>query len=220
MEGLELDPIKLTPPLDWEAIFGNRDPVEIEIGFGKGYFLIRSALENPGKNYLGVERSQKCYRITKERILKRGLKNIRIVKTDAEYLVSGLIPDASVSAYHIYFPDPWPKRRHAKKRLFKESFVVHLERTLVPGGRLYVATDVLSYYGTILELITTKPRWRSLMPRTGDWQPSPCPLPPFGLEGLGNYEIKYRKEGREIYYGCFEKSTNEETNKSRSVVQL
>jgi tRNA (guanine-N7-)-methyltransferase len=193
MEELELDPINLPQPLDWSAIFGNANPVEIEIGFGKGRFLIRSAFENPGKNYLGIDRSNKCLRITQERILKCGLKNVRVMVAFAEHLVSHFIPGNSISAYHIYFPDPWPKKRHAKRRLFKESFIVQLERTLIPGGRLNLATDVQSYYESMLELTSIYTRLRVQSSQ----------VPDFRLDT--NFENKYLKEGRPIYYACFEK---------------
>lgn len=210
MEELELDATKLPRPIDWKIIFGNNNPIEIEIGFGKGRFLIRSALENPGKNYLGVEVSAKCMRITKERVLKRGLKNIRVIKTDAENLISQFIPDCSVCAYHIYFPDPWPKRRHAKRRLFKENFVIHVERTLIPGGHLNVTTDVSSYYELILELITVRTRLftiRDPLSLTVNHEPQTVNPEPQTLDqqGLTNYEIKYRREGRAIYYGHWQR---------------
>jgi tRNA (guanine-N7-)-methyltransferase len=209
MEEFELDLTGLPQPLEWESLFGNNNPVEVEIGFGKGRFLLRSAWENPGKNYLGIERSRKCLRITHERILKRGLKNIRLVMALAEEFIPRFIPDSSITAYHIYFPDPWPKRRHAKRRLFKENFVIHLERTLVPGGRLNIATDVESYYQVILDLIARHTRlslvnqWR--FPAADESQAEDCYLRTWEKEGLSNYEIKYRKEGRKIYYGSFEK---------------
>ncbi len=212
MEEFELDLTKLPQPLEWESLFGNTNPVEIEIGFGKGRFLLRSAWENPGKNYLGIERSRKCFRITHERILKRGLKNIRLVMALAEEFIPRFIPDNSIFAYHIYFPDPWPKRRHAKRRLFKENFVIHLERTLVPGGRLNIATDVESYYQVILDLIS---RYTQLSPVDHSWllatidesQAEENRLKILEKEGFSNYEIKYRKEGRKIYYGSFEKGS-------------
>jgi tRNA (guanine-N7-)-methyltransferase len=209
MEEFELDLTKLPQPVEWESLFGNTNPVEIEIGFGKGRFLLRSAWENPGKNYLGIERSRKCFRITHARILKRGLKNIRLVMALAEEFIPRFIPDNSISTYHIYFPDPWPKRRHAKRRLFKENFVIQLERTLVPGGRLNIATDVEGYYQVILDLIARHTRlslvnqWR--FPAADEPQAEDNNLKTWEKEGLGNYEIKYRKEGRKIYYGSFEK---------------
>ncbi|MCX8042894.1 MAG: tRNA (guanosine(46)-N7)-methyltransferase TrmB [Desulfobacterota bacterium] len=184
-------------PLCWEHVFGNRYPVEIEIGSGKGKFIIRSAHAHPDKNFLGIERAGKFYRILKERALRAGISNIRIVRCDAAYFLRKYIPAASVHAYHIYFPDPWPKKRHHKRRLVTQEFIALLSETLMPGGHLFFATDFREYFEiitmharacpTIQEILCT-----TILPGTVDPEQAPT-----------NYERKYLMQGREIYKAAY-----------------
>jgi tRNA (guanine-N7-)-methyltransferase len=126
----------------WRALFGNNHPVEVEIGPGTGLFLISRAQLRPDTSFFGIE----CSRTRAARLCsaleRRGILNARAVGADAACVIGNMIPAASVSAYHIYFPDPWWKRRHHQRRLFTPEFTRALERTLVPGGRIYTATDV------------------------------------------------------------------------------
>jgi len=107
---------------DWNQLFSNSHPVEIEIGCGRGMFIIKSALENPEINFLGIEKSARFFRMFKERVVKSGAHNIRIMRTEAAYLMKKFVPANSVKAVHVYFPDPWPKKRHRKRRLVNGSF--------------------------------------------------------------------------------------------------
>jgi tRNA (guanine-N7-)-methyltransferase len=129
----------------WVAIFGNGAPVEIEIGSGDGVFLAARATAFPSTNLLGIERSPSTAKRLAERMATRHLPNVRTLQADARCLVASAVPAASVAAYHVYFPDPWPKRAHAGRRIFTAPLVADLARTLVPNGRLFVATDVAAY---------------------------------------------------------------------------
>lgn len=129
----------------WREIFGRDAAVEIEIGSGDGAFLAAWAARHPDVSFLGIERSPSKARRLGTRFAARGLPNVRTLQADARCLVASLVPVASVTAYHVYFPDPWPKRGHAPRRIFTTAFVAGLAATLVPGGRLYVATDVAGY---------------------------------------------------------------------------
>ena len=137
----------MAPAAFWAAIFERPAPVEIEIGCGDGAFLIAVARRHPDRNFLGLERSPAKARRLAERVARAASGNVRTLQADAGCLVASLIPDAAVAAYHVYFPDPWPKRGHARRRIFTPTFVAELARTLTPDGAVYVATDVHGYAG-------------------------------------------------------------------------
>jgi tRNA (guanine-N7-)-methyltransferase len=188
------------PPtrLDWRAVFGNEHPVEVEVGFGKGLFLVTAAPACPDVNFLGIEISRKYQLFTANRLAKRGLRNVRLVKADAREFLRDFVPAESCQAVHVYFPDPWWKKRHQKRRLFTPEFAMQCERVLRPAGRLYVVTDVADYFGVITELVAQHTRLRPLPP------PEPKD-PAHDLDYLTNYERKFRKEGRPIYRQAYER---------------
>jgi tRNA (guanine-N7-)-methyltransferase len=139
----------INPP----AIFERRAPLEIEIGAGKGEFIIERSAARPEHDFLAVELSATVTRVLAVRCGRAGLENLRVARMDARTLVNIMLADASVAVYHVYFPDPWPKGRHVKHRLFTPQFADGLYRTLEPGGIAYVATDVREYAGEILAII-------------------------------------------------------------------
>ena len=139
--------------IDPLAIFGRHAPLEIEIGAGKGEFIIERAAEFPDRNFLAVELSGAVARVLAVRCGRAGLDNLKVARLDARTLVSLLLPDASVSAFHVYFPDPWPKERHVKHRLFTSTFAGGLIRTSEPGAIAYVATDVRDYANEIFPMM-------------------------------------------------------------------
>jgi tRNA (guanine-N7-)-methyltransferase len=141
----EIDPV---------AIFSRRAPLEIEIGAGKGEFIIAQAAAAPAHDFLAVELSATIAKVLAVRCGREELANLRVVRMDARALVNLLLSEASVAAYHVYFPDPWPKERHIKHRLFTPPFVAGMFRTLEPGGSAYVATDVRDYASEIFPLMT------------------------------------------------------------------
>ena len=139
--------------IDPPAMFGRRAPVEVEIGAGKGEFIIERAAAFPGRDFIAVELSATITRVLAVRCGRAGLDNLRVVRMDARTLVNLMIPDASVSAYHIYYPDPWPKERHVKHRLFTPTLAASLFRTVEPGAIAYVATDVRDYAAEIFPMM-------------------------------------------------------------------
>ena len=148
-------------PLDWAAVFAApNQPVEIDVGCGKGGFLLWSAATRPATNFLGVERQLIRLRKVDKKILDRQLTNVRLLRVEAGYLVGKLIPAQSVTAYHIFFPDPWPKRRHQARRLFQPAFVLELHRTLRPGGTVNVATDDLDYFSQMQKVMRGSGRFQ------------------------------------------------------------
>ena len=148
-----LDPLP-DPPRRWTqedlcALFGRQAPVELEIGFGKGFFLVCAAQARPEVNYLGVEIDRGLELYVAGRIAKRGLRNVRLIRADARVLVRDYLADDVLAAMHVYFPDPWWKKRHAKRRLFSPEFARQCARVLVPGGALHIASDVEDYFGAV-----------------------------------------------------------------------
>jgi tRNA (guanine-N7-)-methyltransferase len=186
---LEILPGQVEGPLRFEEIFGRPGPVEIEIGTGKGRFLLEEAERRPEADFLGLEWSLKHLRIARDRAARRGLTNVRLYRADARHVVSDLVRDASVARIHVYCPDPWPKKRHHKRRLFTSHTARHLERVLQPGGYLNVSTDVPEYFEEIVAVIVA---------HTG-LAAAPDPLYPHDGAGRTNYEIKYAAAGRPIH---------------------
>lgn len=189
---LTLDYTQLAAPLRWPDLFGNEHPVELEIGSGKGLFLANAGAGCPQHNFVGVEIARKYATKAAERIAKRRLSNVKVYCGDARLFLTRAVADASLRAVHVYFPDPWWKARHKKRRVFCEPLVVDVERALEPGGALWVATDVEEYYGLIRALVAQHPRFEEV----------PVPelkTPEHDLDYLTNFERKYRIEGRPIY---------------------
>ncbi len=110
----------LTPPVRWPEIFGNDHPVELEIGSGKGLFLANAAQARPGHNFLGIEMAKKYAYKAAVRVAKLALGNVRVLPGDALLFMSKYAPPASLQAAHVYFPDPWWKARHKKRRVFAD----------------------------------------------------------------------------------------------------
>lgn len=126
----------------WHELFGNDQPVEVEIGPGNGVFVLAAAAARPGTSYFAIEQSHSRARMVEAVVRQRGLDNVRVLRGDAGWVVDHVVPAESVYAYHIYFPDPWWKRRHHRRRIFTPELVDALARTLVPNGYVYLATDV------------------------------------------------------------------------------
>jgi tRNA (guanine-N7-)-methyltransferase len=144
---------QLPRPWDASLLFGRQAPLQIEVGSGKGLFLRNAAAALPEVNFLGIEVASKYAHFAAAMLAKRNLKNAVVVEADALRIFQELLPDASVQSLHVYFPDPWWKKRHKKRRVMRESFLRDAERTLSSGGNLHFWTDVEEYFQTTLELI-------------------------------------------------------------------
>lgn len=182
----------LTPPLGWAEFFGNENPVELEVGPGKGLFLANAAVRQPGHNFVGIELARKYARKAADRITKRGLTNVRVLVGDARQMLREFIPQNSLHAVHVYFPDPWWKKRHKKRRVFNESLLQDIKRALITNGDLFLVTDVEEYFEVMTQLVATQPAFQLLPP------PEPN-TPEHDLDYLTNFERKFRIEGRPIY---------------------
>ncbi len=167
----------------WLQLFGNPQPVEIEIGPGRGDVLLAFAAARPDTNFFGIERVAPLAAGIEAIAAARGLANLRVVAGDARCIVAHLIPDASVQAYHVYFPDPWPKTRHRARRLFHgDTLARGIVRTLVHGGTVHLASDLPSLVSSM----------RAALEAQG-MQPEP-PAVPLGWPG-SKYEQRYAREG-------------------------
>jgi tRNA (guanine-N7-)-methyltransferase len=185
-------------PLDLAALFGNDHPVEMEVGFGKGLFLLTATQAHPEINYLGIEIERKYALYTATRLAKRNLDNVRVACADARTFLPGSLADGCLQAVHVYFPDPWWKNRHRKRRLFTEEIARQCQRVLRPGGQLHVVSDVQEYFEIITSLVDGLPQLER--------QPTPDVRDPeHDFDYLTNFDRKYRQEGRPIYRARWER---------------
>ena len=179
--------------IDFVRIFGRSGPVHIEIGTGRATFLLNQAKALPDENFLGIEWANRYYRYAVDRIGRWGLKNVRIIRTEAADFIAKSVPDNSVSCFHIYFPDPWPKKRHHKRRFLCPAKVEHLLRCLKTAGQLRIATDHADYFEQI----------KTVLAGQSDTLEEIDFIKPAGAESeewVGtNFERKYIKDKRPIY---------------------
>jgi tRNA (guanine-N7-)-methyltransferase len=191
VEPVGLEVASLPKPIDPAALFGNSNPVELEIGMGKGTFLTEQAKGRPDVNFLGIEWARWFWRYTSDRLRRAGCNNVRTVRAEASFFLKEFIAEKSLSVIHIYFPDPWPKSRHHKRRLIQSPFLLEIERVLIPGGRLQIVTDHQDYFEQIEQVI------RGSHLRVVDYN---RPGSASDGEFVGtNFERKYRRDGRPFY---------------------
>ena len=136
----------LPVPCDPRTLFPRQAPLELEVGSGKGLFLATAANRSPERNFLGIELAAGYARLCASKLAAAAVPNARIVQGDGTFLVRSLLPDACLSGMHVYFPDPWWKARHRKRRVLSETFLRHAGRVLPPGATLHVWTDVEEYF--------------------------------------------------------------------------
>lgn len=185
------EPPGAASPIDWAAFFGRVGPVELEVGSGRGRFLTDAAAARPGTSFLGAEIEGEYARIAQARAAKMGLENVRFARLDGKELVLRRIPEASLAAIHVFFPDPWPKKRHAKRRLFTPDFARAAAAGLAPEGLLRVATDNLPYFDAIREVLDAEAGLERVPGSDAGWSSGT------------DYERKYEKEGRPMARGIW-----------------
>jgi tRNA (guanine-N7-)-methyltransferase len=151
LAGHLLELAALPTPLDPATLFPHARPIELEVGSGKGLFLSTASAAAPDRNFLGVEISGGYARLCAGKLATLRSANARIVHGDATHLVRGMLPDACLAGMHVYFPDPWWKARHRKRRVLSDAFLIHAGRVLGPGCLLHVWTDVEEYFYEAME---------------------------------------------------------------------
>ncbi len=177
----------LQQPLALDDLMPGDGAWEVEIGFGKGRYLLQRALEHPEVRFFGLEVVSRYFRLLRDRGRRRRASNLLLARGEALYLLSAVVPPAFASKLHVYFPDPWPKSRHQKRRLFDPETLDLVLGVLRRGGELYFATDFIEYGERVREILEGYPGLH-VEPRDRPW--------PDGART--NYEAKYMAEGRPI----------------------
>lgn len=186
----------LNGKINFADIFGRSAPVHIEIGSGKATFLVSEATAKPYDDFLGIEWCNRIYRYAVDRVGRRQLSNVRIIRDDAALFLKEHVADSSVDYFHIYFPDPWPKKKHHKRRFISGSNLEQILRCLKSGGLIKIATDHADYFDWIKKIMTAVDGSQTV---SADFFPTSGAETDKGEWAGTNFERKYLKEGRQIY---------------------
>jgi tRNA (guanine-N7-)-methyltransferase len=186
-------------PLTGSALFGRQAPLEFEMGSGKGLFLRTATVARPDVDFLGVEIAVKYAQFAAAGLVKAGVRNGMVVQGDGVRLMAEFIPADSLHAVHVYFPDPWWKKRHRRRRVMREEFLRAVERALRPGGALHFWTDVEEYFQTTLALIA---ECTTLEGPLGVAETAPQ----HDLDYRTHFERRVRQTGQAVYRSEFRKA--------------
>jgi len=183
-------------PLDFARVFGRQAPVVLEIGFGMGDTTAAIAASQPDVDFLGIEVHEAGVGALLRQIGEQQLANLRIVRHDAVEVLQQMVPAAALAGVHIYFPDPWPKKRHHKRRLIQPDFVALLASRLAPGGTLHCASDWEDYAMQMLQVLGDCPALENTAPGFAP-RPATRPLTKFEARGLrlghGVWDLVFRR---------------------------
>jgi tRNA (guanine-N7-)-methyltransferase len=188
---LRLEDIEGT--LEFPRVFGREAPIHVEVGSGKGTFLVHEAAAHPEMDFVGIEWANKYYRYAVDRIGRHGLPNVRLIRTEAAGFLRDFVRQDTVDCFHIYFPDPWPKKRHHKRRLLRDEIAAVLIERLKSGGELRIATDHQDYFTQMREVLGA---YRTKLEEIAFVSPAGAAE---GERTGTNYERKYVQENRPIY---------------------
>ncbi len=181
--------------MELDKLFSRPAPLHIEVGSGKGTFILNESRLYPDQNYLGIEWASKYYRHAVDRISRWGVENVRLLRTDAAVFLQHNVADEVVDIFHVYFPDPWPKKRHHKRRFINVANIKQLHRCLKNQGQVRMATDHADYYQVMHDLFTEHEDVTKLFKTIEYFSAESAE----DGESVGsNFERKYRKEGRKI----------------------
>jgi len=191
---------RLNSPTDWRELFGNANSLSLEIGCGVGDFIVTVAAEHPERNHIAIDiYNQGCLKTCK-RIERAGITNVRVVRVEARRLLDGMIPPSSLSHVYINCPDPWPKRRHRKRRLVQPPFVDLVQSRLAPGGVFTFATDFSDYGRDVASFMADREGMENLLApdlfrHHLEGYPLTKYMRKFMAEGSRIYFVRYRKRG-------------------------
>ena len=169
--------------IELAKIFPKAQPVEAELGSGDGSFLAEYAAQHPEHNFIGVERLLGRIRKMDRKGRALGLTNLLGVRIESSYFLEYLLPANSAMALHVYFPDPWPKRKHRRHRLINERFPTLAHQALAPGGMVYLRTDDENYFEQMMEVFAASPQFR------------PMPTPPELVQLRTDFEKDFEARG-------------------------
>jgi tRNA (guanine-N7-)-methyltransferase len=195
---VELVPETYFAPLDLLAMFGRIAPLQVDLGCGDGGFLSEVAKIYSDKNFLGIEKL--VGRVAKACRKAAALENVRIVNVESSYAVRYLLPPSSVETFYLLFPDPWPKRRHHRRRIVQPQFLQSIHRALEPGGILHIATDDLNYFEHMQRVVSAD-KLDGIMPSSFAADQSHFNLP------STKFEQRFRGRGAPIYRLALRKSS-------------
>lgn len=186
-----LQPESYVERLPLDRLFDAPQPLEIELGAGDGSFLVAWAAQHPGRNFLGVERLLGRLRKIERKVRRAGLLHVRLLRIEAGYFLEYMAPPQSVSALHVYFPDPWPKRKHWRNRLINEAFANVVAAALVPGGTIYLRTDDAPYFAQMKRVFEGNAKFESI------------PTPPELQAVLTDFERGFQARGVSTLHAAY-----------------
>lgn len=184
-------PASYVDPLPIVELFPKTQPLHLEIGAGDGSFLVAYAQAHPELNFLGLERLLGRLRKIEKKSRRAKIENVRLLRLEAGYFVKFLLPPASLEAVHIYFPDPWPKRRHRKNRLIQSEFIQDLHRVLRPGGHLHLRTDDADYFTQMQAVLAAALNF------------APLETPPALLATVTDFEREFHRRGTPTLHASY-----------------
>lgn len=195
---LFLRPENIGQPPDWERIFGNTQPIALEIGCGIGDFVTKTALDHPEQNFIAIDYYNKGCDSTCRRLGRKGVSNVRVLRVEAREFIAGFIPENSLAALYINCPDPWPKKRHRKRRLVNSAFMEFMRSYLLPGADFYFATDFEDYGKDVAEFMAHQEGYTNML------------APDLWRYKLGEYHhskymLKFMAEGKKIHFVHYRK---------------
>ncbi len=195
---LFLRPENLEQPPAWQDIFGNNHPVALEIGCGIGDFIAKTAADRPDQNFIVIDYYNKGCDSTCRRLERHGITNVRVLRVEAREFISEHIPENSLAALYINCPDPWPKKRHRKRRLVNSAFMEFMRGYLRPGADFFFATDFEDYGEDVADFMSRQEGYTNMLAPD---------LSRYELEGYhrSKYMIKFMSEGKQIHFVHYRK---------------
>lgn len=191
-----IDPSEHIYPLSLSGVFDNNNPVALEIGFGEGEFIVDLALKNINWNFVGIEIKRGRHRKALKKVVKQEIQNLRLINIDARIAIKQVFENNAFQAAYINFPDPWPKKRHSKHRLFNEKFIKELSKSVVRNGNVKVKTDHKDYIRSIVNEFNSSGLFENNYIRTG--------FETYEKNVIETkFEKEFRREGREIFTATF-----------------